>query len=303
MQRDEAKKWLQTANASDEYFRLLSLSNGRSRAAFEGRAYVFAQIGINADLCSKNCKFCSMASSHYSLNSRWSKDTDTILSEVAELLKHEVSDLFLMTTADFPIRKYLEIGGAVKRILPESTRLVANVGDFDMSTAYELKSVGFTGAYHIKRLREGIDTMILPSDRVQTIENIVKAGLELYYCIEPIGPEHSYDEILDEIYFATQYPIEAMAVMRRTPVQGTPLCDLGQINAMELTKIAAVTNLVIRPARSMNVHEPSQMSLLAGINQLYAESGANPRDVISETESNRGFTPDAAWAMLAEAGY
>ncbi len=91
--------------------------------------------------------------------------------------------------------------------------------------------------------------------------------------------------------------------MRRIPVPGTPLFSKGQINAMELTKMVAVTNLVIKPSRSMNVHEPTQMSLLAGVNQLYAEVGANPRDTNPDTKNGRGFTPTMAWQMLAEAGY
>jgi biotin synthase len=33
----------------------------------------------------------------------------------------------------------------------------------------------------------------------------------------------------------------------------------------------------------MNVHEPIQVALLAGMNQLYAEVGANPKDTDSQT--------------------
>ena len=197
----------------------------------------------------------------------------------------------------------MKISTEVRKMLPDHVRFVANIGDFNLETAKELKAIGSTGAYHIKRLREGTDTLIDPKIREITIENIVNAGLELYYCIEPVGPEHSYDEILDSIYFAKQFPIDAMAVMRRIPVPGTPLFNKGQINAMELTKIVAVTNMVIKPSRSMNVHEPTQMSLLAGVNQLYAEVGANPRDTKPDTKNGRGFTPTMAWQMLAEAGY
>lgn len=36
---------------------------------------------------------------------------------------------------------------------------MANIGDFGLDTALKLKEVGFTGVYHINRLREGEDTM------------------------------------------------------------------------------------------------------------------------------------------------
>ncbi|MDR3543278.1 MAG: hypothetical protein P4L69_20300 [Desulfosporosinus sp.] len=102
---------------------------------------------------------------------------------------------------------------------------------------------------------------------------------------------------------ARDYNVKVMAVMRRTPVKGTPLYENGQISAIELTKIAAVARLVTRPQRAMNAHEVTQMTLLAGINQLYAEYGANPRDTEVQTEKNRGFSVTQTWSMLREAGY
>ncbi|MCG6190277.1 biotin synthase BioB [Maribellus maritimus] len=303
MNRDAALYWLNVDNKSSEFYQMIDLSNQQSRKQFGNRGYVFAQIGMNAEPCSKDCKFCSLGMSHYSIGERWQKGVEDLKPEIQQLLSEGMDDFFLMATADYSIKKFIKIATEVRTLLPEEVRFVANVGDFDLETAKELKAIGITGAYHIKRLREGIDTLIEPQLREKTIENIVKAGLELYYCIEPIGPEHSYEEILDSIYFASQFPIDAMAVMRRIPVQGTPLFNHGQINAMELTKIVAVTNLVIKPSRSMNVHEPTQMSLLAGVNQLYAEVGANPRDTNPDTKDGRGFTPTMAWQMLEEAGY
>ncbi len=303
MNRDEALFWLKVDNKSSEFYQLIDLSNQQSRKQFGTRGYVFAQIGMNAEPCSKGCKFCSLGMSHYSVGDKWQKGIEDLKSEIQQLLSEEMDDFFLMTTADYSINKFIKIATEVRKLLPDEVRFVVNVGDFDLETAKELKAIGVTGAYHIKRLREGIDTFIEPQLREKTIENIVKARLELYYCIEPIGPEHSYEEILDSIYFASQFLIDAMAVMRRIPVPGTPLLINGQINAMELTKIVAVTNLVIKPSRSMNVHEPTQMSLLAGVNQLYAEVGANPRDTNPDTKDRRGFTPTMAWQMLAEAGY
>ncbi len=287
---------------SNDFYRLLAVSNALSRKKFHDHGYVFAQIGINAEPCSVNCKFCSLAADHYSLDSKWKKDLETLIDEVRRL-KNGYNDLFLMTTADYSIYDFLVLGKAVDSIIPKDKKLVANIGDFNFEVAKKLKSVGFTGVYHIVRLREGIDTMATVQDRKKSLDAAVKAGLEIYYCIEPIGPEHTPEELLVEIKRARDLKIDVMAVMRRIAVPGTPLYDRGQISASELTKIAAVTNIVVQPFRSMNVHEPTQMSLLAGVNQLYAEVGANPRDTESKTELNRGFTCNKAWKMLSEAGY
>lgn len=288
---------------SNEFYELLAVSNTLSRRKFGNRGYVFTQIGINAKPCSINCKFCSMGAGHYSMDSQWEKTPDEIQSMLSCLQKSYFDDFFLMTTADYSKKNFISIGKAVKPLLRKDQKLVANIGDFDLETALQLKEAGFTGAYHINRLREGIDTLAEPEDREATLRAIKEAKLELYYCIEPIGPEHSYEELTVEILRAKDLQIDVMAAMRRTAVKGTPLFKLGQISALELTKIVAVTNIVVNPSRSMNVHEPIQVALLAGVNQLYAEVGANPRDTDSHTEQSRGFNPAAAWAMLEEFGY
>jgi biotin synthase len=300
LSREDTEELLNIWTFGDDYYRLLALSNKLSRTKFKDRGYVFAQIGINAAPCPKNCFFCSMGNDHYAMDSKWQKTIPEIQNEVRRLLKEDIDDLFLMTTADYPHEKFIEVVKNVRPILPSEVRLVANIGDFPLETAKAMKNAGCTGAYHICRLREGKDTGIDPKDRENTFNAIMDSGLEFYYCIEPIGPEHGYDEMTSEIMRASKMGVQAMAAMRRIPVPGTPLFSLGQISALELTKIVAVANLAVNPVRCMNVHEPMQMPLLAGVNQLYAEIGANPRDTYSLTEQSRGFSPTKAWELLAE---
>jgi biotin synthase len=301
--REDAAGLLDIDVYGGDFHRLLALSDKLSRSKFRDRGLVFAQIGINAAPCSKNCAFCSMGKAHYAMDAQWQKNISEIRSEVGRLLAEQIDDLFLMTTADYPQDVFLDVVQQVRTILPESVRLVANIGDFTLETARRLKGAGCTGAYHICRLREGKDTGIDPQEREKTLEAIVGSGLELYYCIEPIGPEHGREELVAEMLRARQLGVAAMAAMRRIPVPGTPLFPLGQITALELTKIVAVANLVVNPSRCLNVHEPMQMPLLAGVNQFYAEMGANPRDTCSRTEVSRGFSPARAWELLAEGGW
>ena len=303
LDREQALALLGIENGSEDFYRLLSAANRLTRSEFKNRGYIFAQIGVNAEPCSKNCRFCSMGADHYAMDSQWRKDADTAVYEVEFLVKQGVDDIFLMTTADYPMDEFMEIARSARSMIPEKIRFVANVGDFDLNTAEQLKTAGFTGVYHIHRLREGTDTDIAPEDRIRTLDAIRDAGLELYYCVEPIGPEHAYEELVEEMIRAREYGAGVMAVMRRVPVKGTPLYEKGQISAMELTKIAAAARLVSRPARAMNAHEVTPMTLLAGVNQLYAEYGANPRDNESNTEKGRAFSVDRVRQLLADAEY
>ncbi|MDR2120343.1 MAG: radical SAM protein [Tannerella sp.] len=300
---EEIVKLLSVDADSSEYYRLLYLARKQSVKAFGKTGYVFAQIGINAEPCSVNCSFCSMAAGHYALPGTWRKRVDEIVEGVKQLVEERANDIFLMTTADYPVEDFIAAAKSVRGYIPPEIRFVANIGDFDFPTAGRLKDAGFTGAYHIVRMREGIDTGAPVEQRVKTLNAIRDAGLELYYCVEPVGPEHSYDEIAAEIVRAKDYRVEAMAVMRRTPVVGTPLFHYGAITTPELCKIAAVAQLAVKPTRSMNVHEVTEMSILAGINQLYAEAGANPRDTNDRTENNRGYTVQTTRKLLESSGY
>ena len=185
-----------------------------------------------------------------------------------ELAASGIEDLFLMTTAEFPQEKFLAYGRAVRAVLPPQMRLVANVGDFGPAYAAALKEAGFTGVYHIHRLREGTDTNARPQARIRTMDAVRGAGLELYYCVEPIGPEHTHQELVDEMLRIRDYPVGVMAVMKRIAVPGTPLGSQGEISAAQLAKICAVTTLTARPPRAMCVHEPDELCLMAGANQI-----------------------------------
>lgn len=300
---DEILQLLSISTQGDEFYQLLRASNAYSRTTLKNRGYVFVQIGLNAEPCSGNCLFCSMGASHYSMPDRWRKKAQEVVDEIKRIEQQKVDDIFLMTTADYPFEDYLEVVSTVKPLLDPHVRLVANIGDFNEEQALLLKKAGLTGAYHVNRLREGIDTSIDVPTRLKTLDIIKRTGLELYYCIEPIGKEHSHEELLTEILRARELQPEVMAVMRRVNFPSSPLFDRGMITAIELVKIAAVTNLVVRPSRAMNLHESEQMSLLAGVNQLYAEIGANPRDTLDRTELSRGISIEKARQMFLDAAY
>jgi len=301
--RQDAVALLEVENTSENFYELISKANELSRRMYKNRAYIFVQIGITSSPCSENCRFCSFARDSFSVDTRSEKEMAQVVSEAKVIAEKNIDALFLMTTAGYDKEKFISIGEAVREILPDAMPLVANIGDFDRDYAGRLKTAGFSGAYHIVRLREGIDTDITKETRIATLDAISTAGLELYYCVEPIGREHSYEELADEMIRAREYDVNVMAVMERVNVTGTPFENAETLSELELTKIAAVARIVTNPKRAMSIHEPRKMPLLAGVNQLYAEYGANPRDTDSKTETNRGFDVKSVQNMLLGAEY
>lgn len=303
LSKEEAVTLLNIDNHSPEFYMLLAKANELSRKEYGKKGYVFAQIGLNSAPCTGNCKFCSLGIDNFVVEEQTEKTLDEILAEAAKAVEEKADALFLMTTADYCIEKFLQISNEVKKLLPEDMMFIANIGDFDEATAKKLKEAGYTGVYHIVRMNEGIDTALPVSQRIATLDAVKSAGLELIYCVEPIGPEHTYEQIADEMIRAREYDVNVMACMKRVGVPGTPLHENGEITDLELTKIVAAARLVTRPKQSMNVHEPKQMALIAGVNQLYAEIGINPRDCSVETGTNRGMSIPEVRAMLAQADY
>jgi len=212
--------------------------------------------------------------------------------------------IFLMTTADYPFDRYIEIAGAVREVISPDMPMVANIGDFGPEQAEELLDVGFQGVYHVFRLREGNDTEIDSEVRLRTFNAIRDSDLHLGYCVEPIGPEHTPEELVEEMFRGKEYGAVNHASMWRVPVPGVPLADIGKISGMRLAKAVAVTRIVVGDSiRAMGVHEPRVLALRAGANQIYAETGPNPRDTIEDTSKGIGFSVEACKNMLREAGY
>lgn len=301
LNRQEAMELLSIANGSADYYRLLGIANEDSRRRFGGRGEIYAQIGMEASGCPANCAFCSMAQDVFDPGCSFVLPVEQVRQMVQQLAEQGVDEIFLMTTVNFDQEEFLRYGAAVRECMPASMRLVANVGDFDAAYARRLKETGFTGVYHICRLGEGVDTCLDPQQRIRTLDAVKEAGLALYYCVEPIGPEHSYEQIVEEIFRAREYPVEVMAVMKRVCVPGTKLHSRGEISAAELAKICAVTTLCVRPSRAMGVHEPDGLCLMAGANQIYTEVSANPRDVSLHTENSRGASMEKTLQLLHNA--
>ena len=299
--REDALRLLAIENGSADYYRLLGIANRDARKRFGGRGQIFAQIGIEASPCPANCGFCSLAKDVF----RPCDSFELPLCEgerlTDQLVRDGADELFLMTTVNYGKDPFLRYAAAIKKHLPDGMRFVANVGDFDEAYARELKRVGFTGVYHIRRLGEGVDTCLEPAQRIRTLDAVKKAGLELYYCVEPIGPEHTPEEIVTEMFRAREYPVEVMAVMKRIGVPGTRLYSRGEISAAQLAKICAVTELCVRPRRAMGVHEPDELCLMSGANQIYAEVSVNHRDLNLQTEQGRGASTARAGQLLRTA--
>ena len=287
---------------STESAMILAAGREKSEQACGGKAEVHAQIGLNVASCRRNCKFCAFAEINHVFNGSCEISAEQAIAEALEFEADGANAIFLMTTADYPFSKYIELSGKVCEALKPETPLVANVGDFSLRQAEQLKQAGFCGIYHAVRLGEGTDTTIPPEKRLRTFDYAMAAGLKLGTCLEPVGPEHAIDELVEKTIITRDAFAVFSGAARRIPIPQTEMAKFGKVSEARLAHIVAVVRLALGYDVPGNcTHEPNVISAAAGANLLWAEVGSNPRDTEAETKNKRGMTVCECRQVLEEA--
>jgi biotin synthase len=279
-------------------------ANRISKELTGNRAEVHAQFALNSAPCSCNCAFCSFSRE----NKVFTQENRITAEEAVAYAKRFELDganaVFIMTTAQYPLSLFLDMSREIRRNLDPGTVLVANVGDQSLENAQKIKDAGYTGVYHALRLREGADSGLAPEKRKESISHFLEAGLKVGTCVEPVGPEHSNEELADMILFTASFNSAFSGAARRIPIPGTPLASKGAITELRMAQIVAITRLAVpRTVAGNCTHEPCTLGGMAGANLFWAEAGANPRDTQEKTEESRGETVDSCRSIFRESGW
>ncbi len=201
--------------------------------------------------------------------------------------ENQADALNIMTTGTYPFKKLLQVGRMLKDTV--YVPLVANTRDITHKEGEQLLDAGFVGAYHAVRLGEGKDTPFIVRKRIQTIQVLKDVGLCWMNCVEPVGPEHDIEEIVDLMFLARKHGATYSGVMRRINFPGSPMEKYGMITELEMARMVAVSRLVMGDVPKAHcTHEPHTASLMAGANLFFPEVGSNPRDGASQVEGGRG---------------
>ncbi len=301
---EELVQMLRYAPDSPESYRIMAASNRISKELSGNRAEVHAQFALNLAPCACNCAFCSFAQKNGVFTRETRISPEEAVAQARQFEQDGASAVFVMTTAFYPFELFLEISREVRRNLKPQTVLVANIGDQPPQNARQVKDAGFTGVYHAVRLREGSDTGIPSRRRKASIKNFLEAGLSVGTCVEPVGPEHTNEEIAEMILFTGSFNPAYSGAARRIPIPGTDMARLGMISELRMAQIVAVTRLgVPRSVTGNCTHEPCTLGAVAGANLFWAESGANPRDTRERTEEGRGETVRSCRILFQESGW
>jgi biotin synthase len=304
MTREEIVSLLKINPHSVEGGFITTVANCITREASKGNAEVHAQIGLNLSPCPNNCSFCAFAAKNGVFKEKFELSVEKIIQSALRAEAEGANALFLMTTHDYPFGKYIEISKEVRAKLKPDAIMIANVGDFGYREGKQLKEAGYTGTYHAVRMGEGKDTKINPQIRLNTVRAACEAGLLVGTCVEPIGPEHTIDEIAEKILIGREIKPCYSGAMRRISIPGSDLAKYGMISEYRLAFLVAVVRLAMgREVIGNCTHEPNLLGPAAGANLFWAEVGTNPRDTESETSEGRGLDVKSCMEMFKEADF
>ncbi|MGI6119982.1 MAG: radical SAM protein [Desulfosporosinus sp.] len=287
---------------SEEAFYIRYAALQLNKEVMGGRAEIHGQVGVNSGPCARNCAFCSFAACNRVFKEQRVEAIEGIIEKCVRLQAEGANAIYLMATATLSFADFLNMGRLVRSSLEAETILIANIEDFGIQEAIALKEVGFNGVYHAVRLGEGKDTRISMQKRLETIAAVHKAGLKLGTCVEPVGPEHSLDEIVEKTLLTREMHPVFSGAMRRIPIPNTGLSPYGKTSEARMAHIVAVVRLATGYEVAGNcTHEPNVLGVTAGANLLWAETGSNPRDTKNDTASGRGFDMARCREILSEA--
>lgn len=273
------------------------------REQCDNTASIGAQIGVYTGPCSGDCKFCNFGASHTS-SKLYEMPDDIFRSYLERCIEFgDVSHVYIMTNQDCPCEALAHYIGMAKDILPKDVTVGINTGDRTPEECRALRDAGATDAYHVCRMGEGIDTAFRSEDRMRTISNLIDAGFSVSTCTEPVGAEHSTDDIIDNYFRGIEAGCSCGFVALRMPVFGTPLGSVPTLSIKRYKQMQAVLGLASAWHPGGKETTGWDTGFFVGLNSLSAEFAGSPRDSAPFSEKSVGHTLEWCRRTLFGDGY
>lgn len=289
---------------SEEYHYLCRAAKEAAAEITSGEAYLWGAIGVDFAPCSMNCRFCSLGEAWGIVKDQVSYSEEEIIEQIRQYVDSGVRFIVLRTTEFYSIDTLCGFVQNIRQQVAGDYELVLNIGEFDIPTARRICDSGVSGIYHALRLGEGRDTAFDPAERCNTLHSVHSSPLKLIHLIEPLGPEHTNEEIADVFLNSLDHGVVISGAMARIPVKGTPLGNTPQVSKERLAQVVAVTRLCGGSAvPDICVHPACQEAVDAGANVVVVERGAVPRTGQVSEDLWNGFDCQKARALLTAAGY
>ena len=303
--RDEFLSMLAVAPDSEEAARLGRAAREVAAAVTGNKARIWAAIGVDYMPCPVNCEFCSFGEKWGIVKEPYAWQDEEVIAMARHFLQRGAKWITLRSTEYFPPERLVDMARKFRQDLPGDYGIVVNTGELAPETAAMFKENGINVVYHSLRLREGDQSGITPEYRLKTLASVRDSPLALAFLVEPVGVEHTDDELADVFFTAMEYNAALTGAMARVPVPGTPLGDRYPVlPEPRLAQLVAAIRLAAGwKAPDICVHPPVKQALAWGANVCVVEAGAVPRDTGHYRQEWQVFTVETASEWFEECGY
>jgi len=288
----EESKYL--GSAGREIARVKAKNKGRIGSAF----------GMDLVPCKMNCKFCSLGEKWHLFDESYEFTHEEVIEEMKKIIRMGFYQFTIRTTEFYTVDRLCELGRKIRSEIPGKYFIGLNIGELTVEEATRLYEAGFTSAYHSLRLGEGTDTEFDPEVRKSTMEAIARSPLSLTTGLDPIGIEHTNEELVDRIELFRELNASTVCVMKRISVPGTPMEGIEMVSDERIAQITAVVRMASGGKwKNVAVSPPNMIALTYGANTFGINTGANPRFTKQKLGKWTAFDHATAVQFLRDAGY
>ena len=290
---------------TSEEVRLIGKKAGElARELTDRKGKVWAAIGLDYVNCRMNCSFCSLGDKWNAIGEQTELSDSRVMEIVKAYAEKNADWIVLRTTEFYPLDKLLQLVTRIKKEVKGDYILPVNTGNDNTSETDKLLAAGVEMVYHAIRLREGEDTNFNPAERKEVVKHIKASGLKLSEYLEPIGPEHTNEEIARRMLALIEEGTDVAGIMPRVPVAGTPKYESGILSEKRIAQITAIFRIDSRHSiKDIVIHPRNDLAIGYGANVLVVDTGAIPRsnDIAKEEWDELGI--DKAREILRKYGY
>lgn len=201
--------------------------------------------------CSEDCKFCAQ-SAHYKTGIDEYKllNYEKVLERAREMERAKVHRFSLVTSGKGLNNEEFEKIVKIYRKLSEDTnlKLCASHGVITYEQALKLKNSGITMYHHnIETNRDfygNICTTHSYEERIETIKNVMKAGLDIC-CGGIIGMGESREDRVKMAFEIRDLGVKSIPINVLNPIKGTPLENQEILSPFEILKTMALYRYIL----------------------------------------------------------
>lgn len=261
-----------------EYEKLYNLADKICKKHMGYKVDLCTIINAKSGKCSENCKYCAQ-SGHYNTGvpSYPLIDIQDVLASAKENEKAGVNRFSIVTSggslSNKEFEKVLEMIATLR--METNLKLCVSLGSISFDRALRLKEAGLSLYHHnieiCKEYYANICDTHTYDDRISTIKNSIRAGLEVC-CGGIIGMGESMEQRIKMAFEIRELGITSIPINILNPIKGTPLEQVEKIEPVEIIKTISLFRLII-PYASIRyaggrkaLGELQQKGFMAGIN-------------------------------------